>query len=293
MLDFLSLAAIGAVGPVGWKLYKAACFGIKRYLEPYFIAHEAKVKAKAELTIFRNDPLKQLEFAKEFLNNKDRRFPEEAVGDLKNICNVIKTAVRCLEGAQVDESPYTEAEEKEWYSRFFDEARYISDEDLQEVWGHLMAEKIIRPKGVNNRVLYFIRDLDKREIESIRRAMRVFLDNDFIPDQIVNKIDGLSRDFVTLLSLKIAYRSGDILHPLVICFDLNKDEVIRGKGYNFHLTSLDSKKKVELQCYALTPEGQVLSRMCGTELMQEEARIICNHLNECWKDTVRVDVVKS
>ena len=46
-----ALAAIGTAGTVGRKLYLAACYGIKRFLEPYFIAHEAKVKAKTELAI--------------------------------------------------------------------------------------------------------------------------------------------------------------------------------------------------------------------------------------------------
>lgn len=130
----LSLAAIGAGGAVGKKLFNAACYGIKRFLEPYFIAHEEKVKAKTELALFRKDPLKQLEFAQEFLKNADGQFPTEKVEELGNICKVIQAAVGCTEGAQLVESSYSEAEDKEWYARFFDEVRYVSDTELQEAW---------------------------------------------------------------------------------------------------------------------------------------------------------------
>ena len=34
-----------------WKeVFNAACYGIKRFLEPYFMVYEEKVKAKTELT---------------------------------------------------------------------------------------------------------------------------------------------------------------------------------------------------------------------------------------------------
>ena len=275
----LSLAAIGAGGAVGKKLFNAACYGIKRFLEPYFIAHEEKVKAKTELAIFRSDPLKQLEFAQEFLKNANGQYPTDKVDELANICKVIQAAVGCTEGVQLSESPYTEAEDKEWYARFFDEVRYISDTELQEAWGRLMVERMIHPEGVNNRVLYFMRDLDKREIDTIRRTMRIILNDDFIPDYIIDKFDGMTHDFPTLLSLGIVYKSGDPFHPLVTGFELGKESTIEGKGYNFKITALGEEKKVEVQCYGLSPEGQVLSRLCDSELSESEAQTICEHLN--------------
>lgn len=287
-----SLAAIGTAGTVGRKLYLAACYGIKRFLEPYFIAHEAKVKAKTELAIFRNDPLKQLEFAQEFMKNADGRFPMEAVEEMKNICNVIKAAVGCTDGSLISESIYSESEDKEWYARLFDEVKYISDAELQIVWGRLLAERMTNPQGINNRVLYFIRDLDKSEIETIRRSMRIFLNDTFVPDCVVNKFEGMPNDLPKLLSLRIIYRSGDPIHPLVTCFDLPKDSKIIGKGYDFHIQSLEGVKKLDVQCYALTSEGEVLCRLCDSKLSKSEARMICDHLNKYWQNQARVELVE-
>ncbi len=286
------LALSPNTGKVAKRMVDATCYGIKRFLEPYFIAHEEKVKAKTELEIIRNNQLRQLEFAQEFLKNANERFPEEAVRDFSNIVKIIKTAVECTESHQVEESIYTEEEDREWYARFFDEARYISDEQLQEVWGRLIAERVIHPEGVNNRVLYFIRSLDKREIECIKRSMRIFLNDDFIPDYVIGRFDGMSHDVSTLLSLRLIY-SSDIMHPLVSAFDLSKETIIKGKGFDFRMTALGNEKEVSVQCYALTPEGKVLSRLCKSQLSSKEAQMICDHLNACWKDKVRVEIVEN
>lgn len=291
--SLLTLAAIGTVGTkVGKKLLDAACYGIKRFLEPYFIAHENKVLAKNELEIFRTNPLKQVEFAQKFMANADGEYPLETVAELKNIWSVIQAAVNNTTETVVEEVVYSKEEDKEWYARFFDEARYISDEELQIVWGRLLAERMMHPAGVNNRALYFIRDLDKTEIETIRRSMRVFLNNEFAPDGVINDLVGMDYDIPVLLSLGIIYRSGDVTHHLVTCFDLGEDNIIEGNGYDFKIIPSGNEKGVEVQCYGLTPEGKVLSRLCESKLSRDEAQKICAHLNACWTGKATVELVE-
>ena len=88
------------------------------------------------------------------------------------------------------------------------------------------------------------------------------------------------------------YKSGDPFHPLVTGFELGKESTIEGKGFNFKITSLGEEKKVEVQCYGLSPEGQVLSRLCDSILTESEAQTMCDHLNACWKDKAKVEVVR-
>ena len=274
------------------KMFDAACYGVKRYLEPYFIAHEEKVKAKTELEIFRTSPLKQLEFAQEFMKNADGKYPEDAVRELTNICKVINAAISFADGQPIGESKYTDAEDKEWYARYFDEVKYISDEELQEAWGRLLAERMIHPEGINNRVLYFVRNLDKEEIETIRRALRVFLNDDFAPINFIEGFEGMAKDTATLLALRVAFEGGGI-QSLITTVDLKKESVLKGKGYDFKVTPIGETQEVNVGCYALTPEGKALSRLCQTEMTQEEAHKICDHLNECWKDKATVKVLES
>ena len=97
----------------------------------------------------------------------------------------------------------------------------------------------------------------------------------------------MPNDLPKLLSLRIIYRSGDPIHPLVTCFDLPKNSKIIGKGYDFHIQSLEGVKKLDVQCYALTSEGEVLSRLCDSKLSKSEARMICDHLNKYWQNQAR------
>lgn len=90
----------------------------------------------------------------------------------------------------------------------------------------------------------------------------------------------MSHDFPTLLSLGVVFKSGDSFHPLVTDFDLVKEKTIEGKGYIFNIPAVGGEEKVAVQCYALTPEGQVLSRLCDSELTEIEAQIVWLFLKE-------------
>jgi len=43
----------------------------------------------------------------------------------------------------------------------------------------------------------------------------------------------------------------------------------------------------------LTPEGQVLSRLCESKLSQSEAQIICDRLNNYFQDEARVEMIET
>ncbi len=101
----------------------------------------------------------------------------------------------------------------------------------------------------------------------------------------------MSHDITTLLALRVVYESGQMLHPLVTTFKLEGENVIRGHGFDFKMVPIGDKDEVDVECYGLTPEGQVLSRLCVTEMTRDEASIICDHLNTLWKDQVRVEIV--
>ena len=69
-------------------------------------------------------------------------------------------------------------------------------------------------------------------------STRIVLNDDFIPDYIIDKFDGMSHDFPTLLSLGVVFKSGDPFHPLVTDFDLVKEKTIEGKGYIFNISAM-------------------------------------------------------
>ena len=76
----------------------------------------------------------------------------------------------------------------EWLNRFVDDAKYVSDEHLQQVFGRLLKEKIFNPQGVNKRVLRILRDLDASELGTIQEYMSCFL-QDAIPTAVMDDFE--------------------------------------------------------------------------------------------------------
>jgi hypothetical protein len=281
------LASLPCLAPVAKQMLNAISYGLKRYLEPYFIAREEKIKAKTELEIFRTNPLRQIQFAQEFIHNTDGRYPSEAVQEMKNTINILLGAVNYTKDANKEESAPKE-DNNEWYARFFDEAKYISDQELQDVWARLLAERITNPKGINNRVLYFIRDMSKDEIETVCRALRVFVNNSFIPNNIIDKISNLSQDLVTLFSLGIITPGSSFCWSAYV----EKGSTLDGHGVTYEVSPIaEGKTEIEVDCYCLTPEGVVINRLSNECLSKDEAKLICDTLNEKWKGKATVKII--
>lgn len=98
------------------------------------------VAAKTQEKLFRDYPLKRIEILKE-LSADNPMIPEAS---LEGFENAFKVAEYCLKFINGDESKsFVDSPlDQEWFYRFVDEAEYISDEKLQQLFGRLLKEKI-------------------------------------------------------------------------------------------------------------------------------------------------------
>ena len=77
-----------------------------------------------------------------------------------NIESVVDNAYEILEKEEVcSEEPV----EQGWINRFFDSVADISDEDLQKLWGKVLAGEIKQPKSYSLRTLETLKNLSKHE----------------------------------------------------------------------------------------------------------------------------------
>lgn len=67
---------------------------------------------------------------------------------------------------QVPEDPV----EKDWMTRFLNIAEEISDKDLQDIWGRILAGEIKKPKSYSLRTLEVMRNMSKDEASLIMKA---------------------------------------------------------------------------------------------------------------------------
>ena len=85
----------------------------------------------------------------------------------KNIENITQYAAINLENEKtVSEEPVDE----DWTSRFFNYAEDISNEEMQELWGRILAGEIKQPNSFSLRTLEFVRNLSKHEAQTFTKA---------------------------------------------------------------------------------------------------------------------------
>lgn len=85
----------------------------------------------------------------------------------RNIENITQNAAKNLES---EKSVSDEPVDEDWTTRFFEYAEDISNEEMQEIWGRILAGEIKRPNSFSLRTLEFVRNLTKEEAQTFTKA---------------------------------------------------------------------------------------------------------------------------
>ncbi len=166
------------------KLIEVVSAGVGGLSKPYLIrktadakAYEIKVIAEAikenqgdlKTIGFNEDKLSLMSLDDNSLKNKyslenraQQRIEFKEQKRQKNIEAVTQKAAEDLESESfVSEDPVDE----DWITRFFDYAEDISSEDMQGLWGKILAGEIKKPKSYSLRSLDILRNLSTEEAE--------------------------------------------------------------------------------------------------------------------------------
>ena len=108
-----------------------------------------------------------------------------------NIESVIDSAYEILEK---EEACSEESVEQGWINRFFDSVADVSDEDLQKLWGKVLAGEIKQPKSYSLRTLETLKNLSKEEAELFQKIIPFVINmqgNLFLPSnfEVLEKYD--------------------------------------------------------------------------------------------------------
>lgn len=145
--------------------------------EPRQIVRKAKAEAKAE-------SIKAIEQAKtnaiiegdtekaEYLDKINNRLVNKETKRQKNIEEVVSTAGGILEAEKnVSKEPVN----PDWTTRFFDIVQDVSDNEMQLLWGQILAGEIKQPKSYSLRTLELLRNMTKEEAELFRKVAQFTL----------------------------------------------------------------------------------------------------------------------
>jgi hypothetical protein len=145
------------------KLIEVISQGIGTIYKPRAIKKEADAKAY-KIEVVERAKSKASAEGKEieietFSRIEDRILNSE-IRKQKNIDNVAESAAEELKNEKdVPEEPISE----DWSTRFFNIIEDISDDEMQAIWGRILAGEIKKPKSYSLRTLEFLKNLSKEE----------------------------------------------------------------------------------------------------------------------------------
>lgn len=178
-----------------------------------------------------------------------------------NIESVVDNAYEILEKEEVcSEEPV----EQGWINRFFDSVADISDEDLQNLWGKVLAGEIKQPKSYSLRTLETLKNLSKHEASLFQKIAPFVLregnnhfivsNNDILKKHDLNYHEILQLDECGLINSGISVSLQISLSNTEESQIFNKCKMIVLKGLSSSVT------KVSVGDYGLTRAGiEILS----------------------------------
>lgn len=105
----------------------------------------------------------------------------------QNIESVIGKTVLELGNQTVESSDDVD---EDWLNRFFNIVEDVSDEQLQSLWAKILAGEILQPHSHSLRLLEFLRNISKDELDLILKIMPFITGNKiFNDDSVLSKFD--------------------------------------------------------------------------------------------------------
>lgn len=243
----------------------------KRLIEPHLLSYEVRQEAKRQQELFKEFPLKRLEMCDSLVKANNLILPEASI---EAFDNAMKIGDFCLGYINGDESCHSKIRENidddEWFNRFIDNAKYVSNEDLQRVWGRLLKEKYCQPEKVNKRVLNILCNLDANELKTIEDYLSYFKLG-VIPNEVLEENKDLLEIIYRLmgLGLVMVYASASAVVTIGNAFILKPDDpILNFDNYSLIVKGLDKEIRVEYTGYHLTVEGEILCNLIDKPLPQ-------------------------
>ncbi|MBQ4439169.1 DUF2806 domain-containing protein [bacterium] len=261
------------------KLIETVSGGIGKLYEPIHIKRMAKAKAEEvkiigeKISDFNALPIKY-DSGKVMIDGTDfSELAKRANGRLvfqelkkqNNIDNVVGYAAQDLSNEKVvSEQPV----DIDWVTRFFDSVSDVSSEDMQRIWGKILAGEVKRPGTFSLRTLQVIKNINKEEAKLFEKIApfvmschadkdKTFFDSFLFAGKIMNKYGIYFPDIMRLNDAGLLYENAFIN----VGFELmpNEKDCFFGRGKKIEVTNID-EMKFHLSCsaYVLTEAGKEL-----------------------------------
>jgi uncharacterized repeat protein (TIGR03899 family) len=155
---------------------------------------EKLAEAKAKGLILKSDA------ENEIIERARERFAYKEINRQINLESIVEKSTKYLKDS-VSEEPVDE----DWRTRFFNKAQDVTNEEIQEIWGKILAEEVTQPGKIGFRTLEVISNLSKVEAQLFEKACKIaFTDGMILKLNRGDSFDDFGIDYSSLLILRQA-----------------------------------------------------------------------------------------
>ena len=258
--SLISIDDLSGLGGVGKKIIGAVEKATGRFYRPRAIRREATAEADAKRVLAKGqaDANKTIAEADiEIWERAQERLIHQEVRRQKNIDAVVGHAIE--HAAELGDDPQPDAVDEDWMAQFLNRARDVGHEEMQEVWGRVLAREAANSGSFSFRSLETLSRMTPGEAAIFQKARHLSTDqgNIFKPGSAMDEF--LTVDDVLILRSAGLLHDGDLLS--VSCTEANSGRYgWRHNGFDV-VFAHESKKYFELSEYLLTPVGCELARL--------------------------------
>ncbi len=220
-----------------------------------------------------------------------------AVADsLRKEVNVAKAVIHAEDDLKNDESaPSTKKIEPDWLYRWRDYAGDVSTNELQAIWGRILAGELKDPGSYSYRLLEFVRNLSKEEAQTIEKISTLTF-VDFIAREPKEALEAERISFSFLLELQeLGVVTGvDSLGLQRTINSTVKDKftcalLCHRKG--LLIEHADPAKKLAIAAYVVTNLGQQVMALGKFVPNETYIRAVGQHIKKSGFDVSLIDYV--
>jgi len=243
------------------KLIEVAANAIGMVYRPTQIRKEAEAEAHKIVTLARAEAMAKrtkLEVDAETFEMMETRIFVRELTRQKNIQKINSIAEDELRN---EESVSAEPVDEDWIKRFFDYAKDVSTEEMQILWGKILAGEVKQPSSYSVRTLEVLRNINRSEADIFLKIGKLALIRGSY--SYVLRVDGFIKDefgihyghFMTM------QEAGLMLLEQVSTPIEGKSTVVVCGNALIHINRLDGVVTQNLPVYAFTRTGYELLKL--------------------------------
>ncbi|XLX41720.1 DUF2806 domain-containing protein [Ectopseudomonas mendocina] len=246
---------------------------------------DAKKIASGEAIYCGNGQIKLLRSEKEIEEHSDNRI-EPYIGNvnirelassaqtseaIQKEVNIAKAIIHAEEELAQSEAEATDKEiEKDWLYAWRGHAEKVSSEELQSLWGRVLAGEVKQPGTFSLRTMDFIKNLTKSEAELIEKVGQFV-----ISDAIFRKLDTSFKEkgivysdllFLQSIGLITGVESSGLSFTLRSASEESYINYILSEEKLIILEDPDPNKVVRIEAYSVTALGKEIFKLAGAKV---------------------------